>query len=217
MERLGRRAAVSAGGFPRRNDVAIALRRDGTILWHVLEADGTELRTLGEEVDVRGSSSWSPDGQWIVTAGSDRQGSGLFKIPVIGGPPVRLTSGAALDPVWSPAGDLIVYGGANVFTNAPLMGIRPDGTPVKLPSINVRREGERARFLPDGSGLVYMQNATLAQDFWLLDLATMQSRPLTKLSTAETMRTFDITPDGQQIVFDRQRDNSDIVLIDLPR
>jgi Tol biopolymer transport system component len=152
-----------------------------------------------------------------VTAGSDPQGSGLFKIPVIGGPPVRLTSGAALDPVWSPAGDLIVYGGANVFTNAPLMGIRPDGTPVKLPSINVRREGQRARFLPDGSGLVYMQNQTPAQDFWMLDLATMQSRPLTKLSTVETMRTFDITPDGQQIVFDRQRDNSDIVLIDLPR
>jgi Tol biopolymer transport system component len=202
---------------PDGTTVAIALRRDQRFVWHLLESDGTELRTLGEEVDARGSSSWSPDGQWIVTAGSDPQGSGLFKIPVIGGPPVRLTSGAALDPVWSPAGDLIVYGGANVFTNAPLMGIRPDGTPVKLPSINVRREGQRARFLPDGSGLVYMQNQTPAQDFWMLDLATMQSRPLTKLSTVETMRTFDITPDGQQIVFDRQRDNSDIVLIDLPR
>jgi hypothetical protein len=30
------------------------------------------------------------------------------------------------------------------------------------------------------------------------------------------MRTFDITPDGRQIVFDRLRENSDIVLIDLP-
>jgi hypothetical protein len=29
------------------------------------------------------------------------------------------------------------------------------------------------------------------------------------------MSTFDITPDGQQIVFDRLRQNSDIVLIDL--
>ena len=29
------------------------------------------------------------------------------------------------------------------------------------------------------------------------------------------MRTFDVTPDGKQIVFDRLRDNSDIVLIDL--
>jgi hypothetical protein len=31
----------------------------------------------------------------------------------------------------------------------------------------------------------------------------------------EAMRTFDITPDGKQIVFDRERENSDIVLIDL--
>jgi hypothetical protein len=31
------------------------------------------------------------------------------------------------------------------------------------------------------------------------------------------MLTFDITPDGKQIVFDRLRENSDIVLIDLPK
>jgi hypothetical protein len=31
------------------------------------------------------------------------------------------------------------------------------------------------------------------------------------------MRSFDITPDGKQIVFDRLRENLDIVLIDLPR
>ena len=31
------------------------------------------------------------------------------------------------------------------------------------------------------------------------------------------MRTFDITPDGNRIVFDRLRENSDIVLIDLAR
>jgi hypothetical protein len=30
------------------------------------------------------------------------------------------------------------------------------------------------------------------------------------------MRTFAITPDGKQIVFDRLRENADIVLIDLP-
>ena len=30
------------------------------------------------------------------------------------------------------------------------------------------------------------------------------------------MRTFDLTPDGREIVFDRQRQNSDLVLIELP-
>jgi len=31
------------------------------------------------------------------------------------------------------------------------------------------------------------------------------------------MRTLDITPDDKEIVFDRARDNSDIVLIDLSK
>jgi hypothetical protein len=32
---------------------------------------------------------------------------------------------------------------------------------------------------------------------------------------SRSTRTFDITPDGSQITFDRLKDNSDIVLIDL--
>ena len=57
-----------------------------------------------------------------------------------------------------------------------------------------------------------MQGQGGSQDFWLLDLATKKSRPLTHLNNSSTMRTFDITPDGKQTVFDRLRENSDIVL-----
>ena len=204
--------AVSADG----KSVAFALKRNGKQQMHVMLADGTRLQPLSTEVDVRGSASWSPDGKWIVTAGSDRDGEGLFKLPVDGGPPVQIAKGPFLDPVWSPRGDLIVYCGTQVFTLTPLLAVHPDGTPEKLPEIKVQREGERARFLPDGSGLVYMLGSTLAgQDFWLLDLSTMRSRRLTRLSNPAVMRTFDITSDGSRIVFDRLRENSDILLIDL--
>jgi Tol biopolymer transport system component len=71
--------------------------------------------------------------------------------------------------------------------------------------------------MPDGRALIYMQGALRAQDFWLLDLETLKTRLLTKLSRRDTMRTFDVMPDGKRIVFDRLRDNSDIVLIDLPK
>jgi hypothetical protein len=81
----------------------------------------------------------------------------------------------------------------------------------------VRRDGERARFLPNGKGLVYMQGLLLSQDFWLLDLTTKKTRQLTHLNSTAAMRTFDIPADGKQIVFDRLRENSDIVLIDLPK
>ena len=70
--------------------------------------------------------------------------------------------------------------------------------------------------MPDGKSLVYMQGFSSNQDFWLLDLATNTTRQLTRLTDQGAMRTFDVTPDGKQIVFDRLRENSDVVLIDLP-
>jgi Tol biopolymer transport system component/predicted Ser/Thr protein kinase len=203
--------AVSADG----QQVAIALLRSGKLTLHLATAEGNELRPLGESINISGAADWSRDGQWIVTGGSDTQKPGIFKIPVNGGMPIRLTTGEASNPVWSPAGNLIVYAGENVGFFAPLLAVRPDGTPVKLPAIELLREGVRARFLPNGSGLVYLQGLPAAQNLWLLDLATMKSRQLTHLDNAGIIRSFDVSPDGN-IVFDRQRGNSHVVLIDLP-
>src|SRR5579863_7885446 len=202
--------AVSGDG--RR--VAIALGRSGKLTLHVATAEGNELRPLGESIDISGAADWSRDGQWIVTGGTDAQGPGIFKIPAGGGMPVRLTTGEASNPVWSPAGDLIVYAGANVGFFCPLLAVRPDGTPVKLPSIEVLREGVRARFL-NGSELVYMQGLPSAQNFSLLGLPALTTRVLTHLDNAGAIRSFDIGPDGS-IMFDRLRGNSHVVLIDLP-
>ena len=202
---------------PDGSRVAIVLRRSGKRQMHVLSSDGAELQPIAEGIVAQGTSCWSPDGKWIVTGGSDATGPGLFRIPLEGGSPVRLVSGPALNPVWSSDGRLIVYAGTNVSTFAPLLAVRPDGTSVELPHISLRRLGEHVRFLPDGKSLIYMQGLLASQDFWLLDLASMKSRPLTKLQNRAAMRTFDITSDGKQIVFDRLRENSQVVMIDLPK
>ncbi|MGB8781793.1 MAG: protein kinase [Terriglobales bacterium] len=202
---------------PDGGRVAIVLRRNGKRQLHVLSSDGAELQPIAEGIVAQGSSCWSPDSKWIVTGGSDASGPGLFKIPFEGGSPVRLVSGPALNPVWSPDGSLIIYAGTNVSTFAPLLAVRPDGTSVELPHISLRRLGEHVRFSPDGKSLIYMQGLLASQDFWLLDLASMKSRPLSRLQNRATMRTFDITSDGKQIVFDRLRENSQVVMIDLPK
>ena len=206
---------------PDGSTVGLVLRQNDQQLLHTLSADGAELRLLTDRVDARGGLSWSPDGGWLVVGGRIAGGNlGLFKVPVAGGPPEQIANGEASNPVWSPSGDLIVYTGVQVQAVSPLLGVRPDGSPVDLPEIDILRAGglgSRVRFMPDGRGLVYMQGLSATQDFFLLDLETMESRRLTRLEDGATMRTFDITPDGTEIVFDRLRQGSDLVLIDLDR
>jgi Tol biopolymer transport system component len=201
---------------PDGRRIAVVTRQGAKRHLRLIAADGSESSVIAPAIDVEGSADWSPDGNWVVTGGNDGKGPGLFKIPMAGGDAVRLTTHVGRNPVWSPDGSLIVFAGPNVFTLEPLMAVRPDGTPVKMPEILVQRDGERMRFMPDGRGLIFMraEEATPWQDFWLLDLRTMNTRRLTRLTDRATMRTFDITPDGKQIVFDRLRENSAVVLID---
>ncbi len=206
-------AAVSPDG----SRIAVVTRQSGKRRLRLISADGTDSSEIAPKLDVEGSADWSPDGRWIVTGGNDGKGKGLFKIPTGGGFPVRLTRTIGRNPVWSPNGSLIAYSGPNIFTLEPILLIRPDGTQVKVPEIRTHRAGERLRFMPDGRSLVYMKarEATPWQDFWLLDLTNMKTRRLSELRDRATMRTFDVTPDGKQIVFDRERENSAVVLIDM--
>lgn len=205
--------AVSADG----KRVAIILRKQGKRTLHTLSADGGELRRVGESIDAASTAGWSPDGKWIVAGGTEKGAPGLFKIPIEGGEPVRLAKGIAMNPVWSPDGSLIVYTGAAVGVSGPLMMIRPDGTPIEGPSIQLRVGGARYRFVPGRLELIYVPGSQLSpEDFWLLDLATRKTRRLSNFENHST-KTFDVTPDGKQLVFDRLNETSDIVLIDLPR
>jgi Tol biopolymer transport system component len=157
------------------------------------------------------------NGEWIALGGNDGTGPGLFKIPVAGGEPIRLTKGAASNPVWSPDGSLIVYTGPIISSLGPLQIVRPNGNPVEAPPIQVRLGGERYRFVPGSQQLVYILGSVVSKaSFWLIDLATKKTRQLSNFDSFGT-RTFDLSPDGKQIVFDRLRENSDIVLIDLPK
>jgi Tol biopolymer transport system component len=213
---LSEPAAVSPDG----QHIVVVVRRAGLRRLVIMSADGTNVRTLAPSIEIQGTAGqaaadWSPDGSWIVAGGLDAKGPALFKIPANGGDPIRIVTGQAVNPVWSPDGSLIAYGGPLVAGQTPLAWMRPDGTFVDLPPVRVRAGGYR--FLPDGSGLVF-RPTDASPDFWLLDLATKTTRQLTRLSDrGGRIQTFDITPDGTEIVFDRIRENSDIVLIDLTK
>jgi serine/threonine protein kinase/Tol biopolymer transport system component len=213
----GQSLAEPAAISPDGTRIAVVTRQRGKRRLRLISADGTDSSEVAPALDVEGSADWSPDGRWIVTGGNDGQGKGLFKIPTGGGSPVRLTRTIGRNPVWSPDGSLIAYSGPNIFALEPILLIRPDGTDVKIPEIRTYRDGERFRFMPDGHRLVYMKasEATPWQDFWLLNLTNMKTRRLSQFEDRASMRTFDVTPDGKEIVFDRERENSAVVLIEM--
>jgi hypothetical protein len=50
-----------------------------------------------------------------------------------------------------------------------------------------------------------------------MDLETGGERQLTDLKPGTLIQSFDVSLDGQQIIFDRHKENADVVLLDLPR
>jgi serine/threonine protein kinase/Tol biopolymer transport system component len=198
--------------------VAVVLRKQGKRTLTLLSSEGGDAKPLAPAIDVTSAATWSPDGKWIAAGGIDSGGAGLFKIPVDGGTPQRLMTGTATNPVWSPDGTLIVYTGPVVGAVGPLVTVHADGTPGEALNIQVRVGTEHYRFMPDRPQLVYIPtpNQVSPEYFWLLDLPSKKARQLSSVNSRST-RTFDITPDGTQIIFDRLKDNSDIVLIDLPQ
>jgi len=80
----------------------------------------------------------------------------------------------------------------------------------------VSRNTNPFRFTPDGRALVVLRGDVREQNFWRLDLGTRQLTRLTDLRPGFDTRSFDVSPDGKRILFDRYRENADVTLISLP-
>jgi len=208
---------VIAGAAIAPDDQRVAFTVQGRGLTHLylMNTDGTGTRRVAEELDIRGAPAWSPDGRWLAVAATRDGEPRLFKIPVDGGAPVPLVQEYSTDPAWSPSGRFLVYSGADVGTTFPVKAVSVDGAPRHLPNLVLTRGARRLIFSGEDA-LVVMKGDISHKEFWRVDLTTGRERQLTRLGRGFSIGDFDLSPDGREIIFDRTREESDIVLFDLP-
>ncbi len=154
--------AIDAGN----HQICFAVRKEGRTSLYRMTESGANPTRLAPSLHVRGSPSWSPDGNWIAVSGDDGEGSGLFKVAAARGNPVRLRAGLCFNPPWSPDGRFILYSEPLAGGDLRVKALAPDGTPMPLPDLRVGYRRGSYCFLPGGKALVTSRGGP----HWLIDL-----------------------------------------------
>ena len=201
---------------PDGRNIAFSVRHQGKTLLYVMQADGTNARIVTDSLDLQGSPAWAPDGQSITSAADDHGVPHLFRVPLDGRSPTLFVQEYSADPTWAPDGRFVVYSGADIGTTFPVKAVTAEAAAHALPALTLTRGARHLAFLPGGRALVYLRGEIQHKNLWLIDLNTGVERHLTNLPSDFDIRDFDISPDGRDLVLEREQERSNVVLLDLP-
>jgi len=210
--RIFGRPAISPDG----RYIAFSVRQHGQTLLYVMLADGTNARIVTDSLDLRGAPAWAPDGRSITSAVDDHGVPHLFRVPVDGRSPTLFVPQYSADPTWAPDGRFVVYSGADIGTTFSMKAATPEAAAHPLPALTLTRGARHLAFLPGGRALVFLRGEIQHKNLWLIDLDSGAERQLTNLTSDFDIRDFDISPDGREVVLEREQERSDVVLLDLP-
>lgn len=197
--------------------IAFSTRRNRQTSLYVANADGTNARTVTTSLDLQGALAWAPDGRSITAAAVVDGVPRLLSVPLDGRSPTPFVREHSTDPVWSPEGDIAVYSGPDIGTTFPVKAVSADGSAYPLPTLTLSRGERHLAFLPGARALLVLRGELSHKNLWLIDLATGVQRQVTQFTPEFSVRDFDISADGREIVVEQVLEQSDIVLIEIPR
>jgi serine/threonine protein kinase/Tol biopolymer transport system component len=169
-------------------------------------------------------SNWpavSPEGRWVVYqhVGASALAS-LWRIPIDGGAPERLTDELAMRPAVSPDGTLIAYWQKEQAPNAPwrIAVISPEERrPVRVFDVpqSPTNGQTNVRWTRDGRAVLYLDYRDGATTLWSQPLGDAPPRKV-HVFRNEPIYSVDVSRDGR-LVFSRGLITNDVVLISTAR
>jgi Tol biopolymer transport system component len=211
----GMRVVGGAALAPDGKRIAFCAEGEGGARLYVADVDRGAARLVNDALDVRGSPAWSRDGLAVTVAVNHGAEPRLYNVAIEGGAATPLGGSYAVNPQWSPDGAFLIYADADAGPSFTLKSVDAHGAVRPLPDIKLPRGARRAAFTRDGRALIVLQGEMRHNNFWRIDLDTGARRQLTNFGREFTIRDFDVSADGREIIFDRRRDNSDVALIEL--
>lgn len=169
----------------------------------VMDADGSNLRSLTPPTPSLDWFDWSPAGTQIAYMAAGK----LWVVGLDGTPPTKLAIGASIHfPTWLPPDgrDILVRRG----TDSPaIMAIRPDGTGLRQVSAsfaNNEFDYQSIAVAPDGSEVTFTRwSADAVPRVYALDLATGRERIFPTAEDTGQRGGAVFSPDGTLVAYAR--------------
>ena len=173
-------------------------------VWRMNRDGSSPVRLTGDD----GNSNWpapTPDGRWVVY---ERTGEGsltnLYKVPLEGGEPVRLTQQLSVRPAVSPDGRLVAHWYKTEGPNSLWqIALTPPagGLPSRIFDVpqNEADGNSVIRWTHDSRGVIYTDYRDGVTNLRLQPVEGGPARQITN-ATREVFYSFDIAPDGRLLL-----------------
>jgi Tol biopolymer transport system component len=162
----------------------------------------------------------SPEGKWVVYRSLTDGQYTVWKVPIDGGTPIRLSSGNSFAPTVSPDGKLVAFRSNIPGLRSPktpwapgfLVVVSSDGGAPLHTLESDPRAGGAIRFTPDGQALSYSVIEHGISNLWAQPVSGGAPRQLTDFKT-DLIFDYAWSRDGRQLALARGQVSRDVVLL----
>jgi Tol biopolymer transport system component len=186
-------------------------RKGSDQIWR-MDSDGNNPKQLTDSTESL-SPDCAPDGKWVVYIKSAPE-KGVWKVPMEGGNPVRLSDAEAQDLNISPDGKMIAYSYEDPSANPP-QGVAItafEGGPAIKHFDILSSVGTKFRWGTDGRSLLYTKNEGGVDNIWNQPIAGGTPKQITHFNS-EIISSFNLSRDGKRLVMSRGTARQDAVLL----